>query len=148
MPSAVPRSRGETKPALSLYGIGGEYCYDRFDEIVLLWERFQRSVPAGSATYGVTLAIENDAERFQYYACTDHLISGLDLAEITIPAQRQQVFEHRGPARELMRTFNYIWGVWIPENKAKLSGIDFEYYGPDYDPESEGAIAEIYIPIV
>lgn len=81
-------------------------------------------------------------------------VSGFDnlpqgLAAKTLRAGRYAVFTHMGSIKNLMRTFDYIWGTWLLGTKEQLDNReDFELYDERYlgydHPESQ---MDIYIPI-
>ncbi|MDQ8054217.1 MAG: GyrI-like domain-containing protein [Pedobacter sp.] len=67
---------------------------------------------------------------------------------ITIPTGKYAVFLHKGPASEGYKTFQYIFGSWLPNSGYQLDDRPhFEILGEKYrnnDPNSE---EEIFIPI-
>lgn len=71
------------------------------------------------------------------------------LAVKTLHAGKYAVFTHRGDYANLYKTYQYIFGIWLPSAKEELDGReDFEQYegeviSPD-DPDNE---VKIYIPI-
>lgn len=149
-PPALP-CREEEMPELALWGMGGLFSYEQIPQIAALWQRFHRRFPNPRSSYGVTLNHSEDATQFRYFAAFraagDDLPEGLE--SINIPAQRYKVFRYQGTAQSILQAFNYIWGVWLPDQADwQVSGIDFEYYPPEYDPESESSWVDIYIPIV
>ncbi|MDR0924454.1 MAG: GyrI-like domain-containing protein [Hungatella sp.] len=64
-------------------------------------------------------------------------------------ANKYAKFTHTGTAGSLLKTYQYIWGVWFPNSGYEIAGHDdFECYterfsGPD-NPDSE---IDIYFPI-
>ena len=66
----------------------------------------------------------------------------------TLPGGLYAVFQHKGPASEGPRTFQYIFGTWLPASGYELDDRPhFEVLGEKYknnDPESE---EEIWIPV-
>lgn len=147
MPLPPLPCRQETLPGFELFGIGGTFDYEQLSQIELLWQDFHTAIPADEASYGVTLPCPEDAEKFRYFAATAHTAGNIGgLQKIRIPAQTYTVFRHTGAAETLLRAFNYIWGVWLPEQGQEVAGIDFEYYPPGYNPTSATSWMDIYIP--
>ncbi|WP_343250098.1 AraC family transcriptional regulator [Diplocloster hominis] len=71
------------------------------------------------------------------------------LSEKTLSAGRYAVFTHRGPLTNLFKTYQYIYGTWLPTSKEKLDNRDdFEVYNREilsYNaPDNE---VRIHIPI-
>lgn len=67
----------------------------------------------------------------------------------TLRAGRYAVFTHTGSLKNLMKTFDYIWGTWLTGTKEQLDDReDFELYDERFlgydNPESQ---MDIYIPI-
>ncbi|TNC80505.1 MAG: hypothetical protein C9356_13940 [Oleiphilus sp.] len=147
MPQRTPETYQVTREAFTLWGMGGEYSYDHFDEIFSLWQRFHDVVPQSEDTYGVTFPLPSLPDHFRYYAAIARESERLALKTLTLPKQQYQVFVHHGPASTLMQTFNYIWGIWVPENDYVVTGIDFERYPAGFDPMDNNGEIEIYIPI-
>jgi AraC family transcriptional regulator len=67
----------------------------------------------------------------------------------TIPASKYAVFTSKGPLANLSKTYNYIYGTWLPQSGCKLSqSSDFEFYDERFDPNNdEKSEVDIYIPI-
>jgi len=149
MPPKPLACRRETLDSFSLCGTGDVFDYEHFDGIETLWREFHRVISPSVATYGVTLAHPANCVQFRYFTAV--LANGQcnDTWErIRVPAQTYYVFRHQGQAHSLMRAFNYIWGVWLPEHPGiAVNGIDFEYYPAKYNPESESGWVDIYIPV-
>lgn len=147
MPPHTPHTYQVDWPETQLWGMGGEFTYDEFDQIEILWQRFHHHIDDRTDTFGVTIGLPENPHRFQYYAASDQRSESLGLKSLCLPARRYQVFEHRGPVASLMQTFNYIWGVWLPDHQCRVEGIDFERYPAGFDPNDPDGMIEIYIPI-
>jgi len=136
---------------LRLKGMGGSFSYDQISQIESLWQRFARLVQPSAGTYGVTMENPDQSNTFLYYASIhdDPHNTQQELQRITVPAQKYKVFRHEGAASSLINAFNYIWGVWLPEqSNLKVEGIDFEHYPANYDPNAVDGWVDIYIPFV
>ncbi len=65
-----------------------------------------------------------------------------------IPASAYAVFTHRGPAQNMSKIFEYIYGQWVRETQLKPKmQPSFEVYDHRYDPESPDSIVEIWVPV-
>ncbi|MBB2147175.1 GyrI-like domain-containing protein [Pedobacter sp. LMG 31464] len=71
-----------------------------------------------------------------------------DMVSFILPAGKYAVFLHKGSANEGYKTFQYIFGVWLPNSGYELDNRPhFEILGEKYknnDPSSE---EEVFIPI-
>jgi len=71
-----------------------------------------------------------------------------EMEAFTLQGGMYAVFLHKGPASDGPRTFQYIFGTWLPASDYKLDDRPhFELLGDKYkndDPESE---EEIWIPV-
>jgi len=66
----------------------------------------------------------------------------------TLAGGKYAVFTHHGPATTAAKTFQYIYGVWIPNSAYELDRRDqFEVLGSDYRPDDPNAEEEVWIPI-
>lgn len=67
---------------------------------------------------------------------------------LTIPEGLYAVFIHRGPASDGPRTYQYIYGTWLPQSDYQLDDRPhFALMGEKYrnnDPDSE---EEIWVPV-
>ncbi len=151
MPPEPLPVRDEQRDGFSLFGMGGTFSYEQLPQIEALWQRFNRRVSITAGSFGVTLESQTDHHSFRYYASVKEASSETRkvLTKIEVPRQNYKVFRYQGEASSLMAAFNYIWGVWLSEQrKIKVSGIDFEYYPPGYDPLSGESWLDIYIPVL
>lgn len=58
------------------------------------------------------------------------------------------VFTHKGSSLDFQRTFQYIFGVWLPNSEYKVDDREhFELLGEKYKNESPDSEEEIWIPI-
>lgn len=150
MPPAVLPCTESQQNALTLKGMGGRFNYDQIARIIALWQAFHQRFPDNNGTYGVTLPSGEDDQDFLYFAALpdDGRDWPADMITINVPEQRYKVFRYQGRASNILSAFNYIWGVWLPEqHQLTVSGIDFEYYPPGYDPDCDQSWVDIHIPV-
>lgn len=58
------------------------------------------------------------------------------------------VFTHKGSSLDFQRTFQYIFGVWLPNSDYQIDDREhFELLGEKYKNESPDSEEEIWIPI-
>ncbi|MEP5611614.1 MAG: GyrI-like domain-containing protein [Cyclobacteriaceae bacterium] len=66
----------------------------------------------------------------------------------TLVGGKYAVFTHHGPAAEAAKTFQHIYGVWMPKSSYEPDSRDqFEILGPDYRPDDPKAKEQVWIPI-
>lgn len=126
-----------------------------------LWERFLALDQKNSGTGNIRYCI-CETQQTSYTKNGDVLFSVMvgspvtdyhnlppGLAEKTLHAGKYAVFTHRGDFGKLYKTYQYIFGTWLPSAKEELDDReDFEQYeraviSPD-DPDNE---VKIYIPV-
>ena len=86
-------------------------------------------------------------------------IAGIEVSDVTnvpdgmvnivIPDGKYAVFTHKGFAKDLRQTYEYIWGTWLPNSdyEADLK-YDFELYGERFKgPDNKESEIDIYIPV-
>lgn len=67
---------------------------------------------------------------------------------LTIPGGLYAVFLHQGPASMGPRTFQYIFGTWLPDSDYVLDPRPhFEVLGEKYKHEAPDSEEEIWIPV-
>lgn len=70
------------------------------------------------------------------------------MQSITIEGGEYAVFIHRGAANNYQRTFQYIFGTWLPASSYQVDQkAHFEIMPQDYNPFDENAQEEVWIPI-
>lgn len=58
------------------------------------------------------------------------------------------VFTHKGSSTDFQRTFQYIFGVWLPNSAYEIDNREhFELLGEKYKNESPDSEEEVWIPI-
>jgi AraC family transcriptional regulator len=87
-------------------------------------------------------------EKWAAVEVSDFDIVPAEMETYTLAGGLYAVFFHKGPASEGARTFQYIFGTWLPASDYVLDNrAHFEILGEKYknnDPDSE---EEVWIPI-
>ncbi|MFE4714001.1 GyrI-like domain-containing protein [Paenibacillus sp. NPDC056722] len=77
-----------------------------------------------------------DKSEFTYIACLEvHVLAPVPsgMTQRTILSSKYAVFTHKGSLNNLKHTYNYIYGVWLPECGYELDELDtIEYYDLTY----------------
>ncbi|HZG55283.1 AraC family transcriptional regulator [Paenibacillus sp.] len=128
------------------------------------------NVKRGGMAFGVELyepGMEGRAGAFTYVACIETDGEGIapeGMVALTIPGGRYAAATHIGSTERLQETFDYVYGVWLPESGERARawpaaggangtfptgrcGFDVEAYDDRYrenDPTSE---LEIWVPL-
>ena len=136
--------QNKNKEITAMWGVFNEKCM-----VIphLTGKRSAYGVCFSDADYGTT-------GMFRYVAglpvtAVDAVPEGM--VSCTVPAGRYAVFTHCGTLATLDRTFDYIYGTWLPSSEYRLDATrpDFEYYDERFttgdDPASK---FDIYIPII
>lgn len=75
-----------------------------------------------------------------------HIPSGMEALDLT--GGLYAVFIHHGPASAFARTYQYIFGTWLPTSDYLLDDRPhFDIMGPGYRPDDPEATEEIWIPV-
>lgn len=122
-----------------------------------LWDAYlpradETPYPIPGDFYGVVGQDSIDPERLVYHACRAvqreaPLPAGM--AETTVPAALYAVFEHRGEARRVDQTVNYIYSTWLATSGYRHSyGPDLEIYGSQWHETSAASVMHYAIPVV
>jgi AraC family transcriptional regulator len=129
-------------------------------EISALWDRLiarAREIPGRveGAAYGLLYNFDKREGDFDYLAgvgvgAKAEVPDGM--TRIEVGAQTYAVFTHRieNPvlSQDLPRTFNYIYGTWLPNSDyVAAEGPEFEYYDSRFDPATNGGEVDLYIPV-
>jgi len=65
-----------------------------------------------------------------------------------VPAAEYAVFEHKGALDTLHKSYEFIFGVWLPENELEMAEADcLEIYDERFKYGEKDSILEIMIPI-
>ena len=87
-------------------------------------------------------------EKWAAIEVTDFNIIPNEMESYTLISGLYAVFVHKGPANEFQKTFQFIFGQWLPSSEYILDNrAHFELLGEKYknnDPNSE---EEVWIPI-
>ena len=80
-------------------------------------------------------------------SCGSNVPKGMKLKEIS--GGRYAKFIHKGTVKNLLSTYYYIWGVWLPKSSFQLDDRDdLECYTEQFlGAENEESQIEIYFPI-
>lgn len=124
------------------------------------WQRFidqlpniqNKAAPAGEpeATYGLCFQTEKGSEIFHYVPAAevtnlDNIPSGF--VGVVIPPRTYAVHTYQGPA-EGMKDFRFsLTSQFWPQNDIRADAPNFEYYGPEFDPQSSNNKIEMWTPI-
>ena len=66
----------------------------------------------------------------------------------TLGGGKYAVFIHKGAAHTFPKTYQYIYGVWLPKSDFELDKREhFEFMGADYRPDDDNAEEEVWVPI-
>ena len=91
---------------------------------------------------------EIEFEKWATIEVSDFEIVPYEMATFTLPSGLYAVFLYKGAASAASSTFQYIFGIWLPDSVYNLDDRPhFEILGDKYindDPDSE---EEIWIPI-
>ena len=120
-----------------------------------LWTEFLRRVDelgtGFSEALGVVQIPPDGEETLHYLACIEAegnlpLPSGFQALDLS--AGRYAVFEHRGDAKLLDHTVNYIYSHWLLNSDYHHTGApDIELYGARYSPESDDSVVHYAVPV-
>ncbi len=88
-----------------------------------------------------------DESEFVYFACIEvddlcNIPQGMK-TKVICPS-KYAVFSHKGPIEELKKTYNYIYGAWLPYSGYELAELDTIEL---YYPYNNTSMLDIYIPI-
>jgi AraC family transcriptional regulator len=136
--------------AQGLRAIGRKFSYEQFDRIYEFWRDFHIHCPhITGSTYGISLPLaQNEPGYFYYLIAFSEQFELEQSFKVEIPLRKYAFFKHEGPAMDLMKTFNFIWGKWIHSNPdLQIVGPDFELYPEGYDPMNNDGHCYIAIPL-
>ncbi|HED09296.1 MAG TPA: AraC family transcriptional regulator [Caldithrix abyssi] len=111
---------------------------DRFYSVQHFPDNFSLSTFSGETRFDKWAAVE----------VTDHRDVPEGMETLILPAGQYAVFIHRGAAREFHRTFQYIFGHWLPYSGYDLDARpQFEIMEADYRPDDPGTEEQVWIPV-
>ncbi|WP_064197626.1 MULTISPECIES: GyrI-like domain-containing protein [Emticicia] len=71
-----------------------------------------------------------------------------NMESYTLKGGLYAVFTHKGSSLDFQRTFQYIFGVWLPNSDYQIDNREhFELLGENYKNESPDSEEEVWIPI-
>lgn len=106
-------------------------------------------IPGGG--YGVIRQITELSDQLEYWATVavthiDMLPSNMD--SLRVPSERYARFAHRGLVANVNKSVNYIYSTWLLSSGMHHTyGCDLEYYGTEYEPDSEKSVIYYAIPV-
>lgn len=119
-----------------------------------LWEQFLHSTGIGCGiceTQRTTYTREGDVSFSALVGSPVKACGNVPqaLAQKTLSAGRYAVFTHRGTFANLFKTYQYIYGTWLPAAKEELDGReDFEVYEREVKAfDDNGNEVKIFIPV-
>ena len=154
-----PEPRFETIKAIHLLGIQFERAMETqtMDGIWKTWSEVRSDLPKpiGKEEYGVFYYGEDfdpETETGYYYMVGKQIEpqgkTPDGWVQHTIPGGLYGVFDYRGSLDDKERAYNYIYGDWIPQNKAvPLMQDMFERYINEYQVGVDEVHLEIWIPL-
>jgi AraC family transcriptional regulator len=151
------------KPVLEEKGtlrVAGMMTLVKLDQTVIsdLWELFAQELQKDSnlaeprTFYGIAYYPRDWENRgFLYMAGVElqerDIVSAAWVVR-TIPPLKYARFVHKGPARDLQLTLDYIYHTWLPRSGKNLSSSWLmEHYGGDFRDSEQESESKIYIPI-
>jgi len=137
------------------YGVGSEKN-NLGEALPRLWERFlarheeiENRIPF--PYYGVVRPDLEDPDRLEYFAAAGVAASPAvpaEMVSLEIPAGRYAVFEHRGEAKAIDQTVDYIYATWLARSAHRHTwGPDLELYGAQWRAEGPDSVMHYAIPI-
>jgi len=127
------------------------------EKLPVLWDAFLErmneidNVVPESPCYGVVRQVKDNTDLLEYYAAiaVERIeVIPKDMVSIAIPLSNYAKFTHKGSAKNIDSTVNYIYSSWLlKSSKTHTSGPDLEVYDHDYDPVSESSVMYYAIPI-
>jgi AraC family transcriptional regulator len=127
------------------------------EKLPSLWDAFLARIDeVGSRIpgicYGVVRQTKEKTDLLEYYAAiavTDDQSPPDGMVSVEIPAARYAKFAHKGPARNMDHTVNYIYSSWLLQSGYRHTyGPDLEFYGAEYHPVSESSVIYYAIPVI
>lgn len=127
------------------------------EKLPALWNAFLKRMDeinntiTGSPCYGVVQQAKENSDLLEYHAAIEVEKIGVipeDMVSIVTPLSNYAKFTHKGSAKGIDSTVNYIYSSWLLKSgKSHTSGPDLEIYGHEYDAVSEGSVMYYAIPI-
>ena len=149
--------REAVRDAFLLAGLNEALTYQSSAGVPGQWQRFAQEVaPAlrrhavDATAYGV-LHNSDDAGNLDYLCGMEvRDFSGLppSWSRLRVAPLRYAVFVHAGHVSAIRRTWFSIWNRWLPASGCEpAGGLEFERYGPGFDPHTGVGDIEIWLPV-
>jgi AraC family transcriptional regulator len=147
------------RDAFTVAGLSARIEGANKEVIPTLWPRLFHHLPIagrkGGECYGVCWGADLKEGSFNYMAAVEVEPGAAPPKEFTtlkIPAQSYRVFRltlDGGEIHPQMKAaVEEIWSERLPKSGWRLkSGIDFEFYGADFNPTASGAVIDIHVPV-
>ncbi len=126
------------------------------DHLPGLWETFLSRLSEidhviEGTCYGVVKQEREDGERLSYHAAiavTEAATLPAGMVRVEVPPATYARFVHRGPAKNVDHTVNYIYSTWLAQSGRRHTyGPDIEVYGAAYHPTSPDSEMAYAIPV-
>ena len=152
---SIEPSRIETRKTFLVAGLRERYGEEASRLIPAQWQRFTPYIGAipqqvNGNTYGV--GYNGDDEGNIDYICGVEVSTTSDLPTeldyVRVPEQLYVIFTHRDHVSTIGRTWDIVWGQWLPQSEYKAADAPFfECYGASFDPVSGMGGIELWIPV-
>lgn len=161
LPPKLLQVKIETRPASRLYGV----C-DQFNGLFSKQPNYETKIPniwvqlacrvslSHLRRYDhigvIDLNSQSGPEGINYWACLENPHQALadKLQNIDIPEQQYAVIPYTGHVKDFDKTLEWFLCYWLPESGYRgCNGFDLELYGRDFDPSSDSAYMEYWVPI-
>ena len=127
------------------------------EKLPVLWREFLERindiehVVSKSPCYGVVKQVKDNTDLLEYYAAIEVeklAVIPVGMTSLTIPLSNYAKFTHKGYAKKIDGTVNYIYSSWLLNSgKHHTSGPDLEVYDHQYDSLSENSVMYYAIPV-
>ncbi len=144
--------------AFRLIGLEGSFDPSTAGGIPPLWAQFSARYgeiegQIGKTSYGLSRLTDRQTGAFDYMAgvatAPDAPVPE-GMSEALVPGGRYAVFTHvvgdEGMQPGLMKTFQHIFGVWLPQSGYAPAEFNFELYDERLDPQTMQGAFDIYVP--
>ncbi|MBL0385128.1 AraC family transcriptional regulator [Tumebacillus sp. ITR2] len=64
-----------------------------------------------------------------------------------VPANEYAKYTHKGLESELVGTYDYLYGKWLPQSGRQFAGYDFEIWDDRYKPESPENEIDVHVAV-
>lgn len=128
--------------------------------IPLLWQNFFKkmgeieNIVNSDVALGISYDNQQTEDDYIFFYMICYMVSNVDnipqgLTYLEIPSQKYAVFTHKGLMTELMETYMYIYGEWLPNSDYEhdSEAYQIEWYDDRFSYESPDSEFDIYIPI-